>query len=422
MATIRPLKGLRYSEKAGELDRLTAPPYDVISATERVLLESRSPYNVVKLTLPERHDDDRSQFVKYARSAATLADWRREGILNVEPQPAIYRYLQTFKDPYTGESHTRSSFIALLKTEPYSKGIVLPHEQTFPKHKADRMRILEATRAHLECILGLYEDPSGSILEALKSAPATGSYRCVSDEGTTQILEPIADGEAVKKLCDMLSDKKVWIADGHHRYETACEFRETLGEKDGLIPEDFILMAFSSIADPGLLLLPTHRIIEELPYGKAEILRRLETLYDMQAVHSTRLSVDLRAADGQVFGLALPGGEGYILRAKDQSKINALTSDVGSKHLSSLDVTVLHKVILEHLLEVKGLDSIEFTRDPKEAILAADEGHACAFLMNAPTVEDMKVIATGGEKMPQKSTYYFPKVLSGLVLWSLNDF
>src|SRR5579871_5246330 len=243
MATIRPFHGLRYSEEAGKLEKLTAPPYDVISPAEREGFAARSPYNVVRLTLPESHPDDRSKYVKYARGAALLAEWRREGILTPEPEAAFYRYTQRFRIHGTPDSFERTALIALIKTEPYEKGVVLPHEQTFPKHKEDRLKVLEATRSHLECIFGLFEDPDRSIHDAIASASASSSVETDSDEGVYHLLEPITDTATNAKLSALLEDKKVWIADGHHRYETACTFRAALGDRPGLVAEDFMMMA-----------------------------------------------------------------------------------------------------------------------------------------------------------------------------------
>ncbi|MBI3722033.1 MAG: DUF1015 family protein [Fimbriimonas ginsengisoli] len=166
MAEIRPFQGLRFTPSAGPLDHLVAPPYDVLSEDDRDGYGARSPHNVVHLTLPEQRPDDRSKYIKYARSAAALAEWRREGLLAPDP-PSLYRYTQTFEVEHLGGPFTRTSLIALIKAEPYEKGVVLPHEQTFPKHKEDRLRLLEATRAHLECIFGLYEDAAGTVLGAL---------------------------------------------------------------------------------------------------------------------------------------------------------------------------------------------------------------------------------------------------------------
>jgi uncharacterized protein (DUF1015 family) len=407
------------------LDSLVAPPYDVLSPAERDGYAARNEHNVVRLTLPEQHADDRSKYVKYLRSAATLAEWRRDGTLVLEDEPSIYRYVQSFKLPHIDEAYHRTSFICLIKVEPYEKGVVLPHEQTFPKHKEDRLRILEATRAHLECIFGLYEDPDGQVLDAVKSAP-TGATAVVNADGIEHRLEPINDPEAVARITELLADKKVWIADGHHRYETAWAFRQSVGEKEGEVPEDYMMMALSSMSDPGLVLLPTHRMLRGLPFGRQQTLTLLGELFDIEEHHS-RSVVDLIAkhhrGGKRAFGLVFPGGLGYVLTPKDDAALLQRNAYEGSDDLKSLDVTILHSVILEDLLGIKGLDTVSYTRDASEAVRFADQGDVDAvFLMNPPSVDDMKRIALGGEKMPQKSTYYYPKLASGLVIWSLNDF
>lgn len=424
MAAIRPFQGLRYSAEAGPLGVLTAPPYDVISGQDRISFGMRSEHNVVHLTLPEQLPDDRSKFVKYARSSAALAEWRRDRTLLLEEKPAIYRYTQRFHIPRHGEL-TRTSIIALIKTEPYSAGVVLPHEQTFPKHKEDRLRILEATRAHLESIFGLFEDPNGHIHDAIVKSPGQGAVETVSDDGATQILEPITDPEAINHLAGLLEDKKVWIADGHHRYETARTFRENLGERDGLVAEDFMMIALSSMSDPGLVLLPTHRVLTDIPVDHETMLSRLSDLFTLTEAHNTRLmdAIETDRRSGRIaFGLVLPGGDGYVLEARDPEALFAKVPGEHTNALKRLDVTVLHSVIFDQLLAVPGLETIKYTRDSHEATTWVNEGDKAAFLMNPPTVEDMKTIALSGELMPQKSTYYFPKILSGLVMWNLNDF
>ena len=424
MADIRPFRGLRFAAPAGDLDTLTAPPYDVISAEEREVFAARNPHNVVHLTIPEQKADDRSKYVKYMRSGALLAEWQREGFLAVEPQPAIYRYTQTFSLPGIENAFHRTKIIALIKVEPYEKGVVLPHEQTFPKHKEDRMRILESTRAHLECIFGLYEDPTGEVLSTVAAAPSSGKFACHSDEGVDHVLEPIVDADANAKISALLSDKKVWIADGHHRYETAVAFRERLGEQPGIVAEDFMMMALCSLSDPGLVLLSTHRTVKDLNIGPESLTAKLSGLFDCQSIANADIAAALAAEkedDQRAFGIACAGGVGLLLTPLDDAELIGRIQSDDSQELKSLDVSILHRVIFEQLLDIQGLDRIAYTRDPNEAVEWAEAG-ATSFLMNPPSVEDMKVIALGGEKMPQKSTYYYPKILSGLVMWCLNDF
>lgn len=425
MAVIRPFRGLRYSSQAGPLSNLVAPPYDVISDSEREELAARSEHNVVHLTLPEQNADDRSKFVKYARSSARLNAWRDMGAIAPESAPALYRYTQTFTIPGHPERLTRTALIALIKLEPYEKGIVLPHEQTFPKHKEDRLRILEATRSHLECIFGLFEDDGGYAFRAISGAGAAGKVSVTTEDKVEHILEPITDAETNRILCAQLMDKKVWIADGHHRYETALTFRAQRGEAPSEVAEDYMMMALSSMSDPGLVLLPTHRMVHKMPIKSADLVEAFQRFFNVRRMPNAELLPmleKLKAPDNRVFGVACPSGVGLLLTVEDPEKAVQWIHTDDSPRLKMLDVSILHHVIFEKVLGLTGLDFFSYTRDPEEALASVTKGEEAAFLMNPPTVEDMRLIALGGEKMPQKSTYYYPKILSGLVLWSLSDF
>jgi uncharacterized protein (DUF1015 family) len=425
MADIRPFRGLRYAAAAGQLDQLVAPPYDVISPAERIAYGAQSPYNIVHLTLPEGKIDDRSKFIKYARASALLSEWRREALLVPDTAPTFYRYTQTFHLGLQSTPFTRTSLLCLLKLEPFEKGVVLPHEHTFPSHKEDRLRLLEASHAHLESIFGLYDDPSRALHEKILRAPAGPSVQAFTED-LVQTLEPILDSEVAEDLIKEFAAKTIWIADGHHRYETALAFRTAKGEQSGEIAEDCILIALTSIADPGLVLLPTHRVIPSLKDITIDrLIESLERYFRVERCHSSRLLVRLREAEGAgavEFGIALEGGHGLWLVPND---LDALAASIGSGHserLTRLAAVILHTVILERLLGVAKTAPIHFTRDAARAILSADEGAGVAFLMPPPSVDDMKQIALNGERMPHKSTYYFPKIWSGFVAWALEEF
>lgn len=422
MATVRPFRGLRYTAVAGPLSDLVAPPYDVLSPDERERFAAKNAHNVVWMTLPEQEDGDRSKYVKYTRSAARLEGFRREGRFARDDSPAFYRYIQTFTIPGRDEPLVREALIALIKVRPYSEGVVLPHEQTFPKHKEDRLRILEATRAHLECIYGLYEDDGGDAYALVHGAPGRAVADVTTEDGVRHQIELVDDPALTAQVAAKLADRKVWIADGHHRYETALNFRASAGDKPGEIAEDYMMMALSSIADPGLVILPTHRILKTAP---ADLVSRLKmgpwTVHECPNGELLARIESMAGESGRAFGVALPGGNGMILEIADVTRLLDTASE-GSALLRGLDVTILHGAIFEECLGLTGLEFFGYTRDPDEAIAAVDRGAPASFLMNAPTVDDMRAIALGGEKMPQKSTYYYPKILSGLVLWSLNDF
>lgn len=427
MATIRPFTGLRFSAAAGQPADLVAPPYDVISPAERAALAARSPHNAVHLTLPEEQEGDRSKFVKYARSASRLEEWRREGTMVREEAPTFYRYTQTFTIPGTNQTFERTSLVVLIKVEPYSAGVVLPHEQTFPKHKEDRLRILEATRSHLECIFGLYEDDDRDVFNLVSQSPAASLADFVTeDDGIRHRFEAITAPESLRAIEEIMAPRRLWIADGHHRYETALAFREMQGPRDALIAEDFMMMAICSISDPGLVLLPTHRILKQMPVDAAGLRARLGEHFEIADVPNKDLmaTIDRLAQDRmtRAFGVALPGGNGLVATTKDPAGLASSIESAGGDMLRQLDVSLLHNVIFGKLLGLTGLDFFGYTRIEQEALDAVENGSPAAFLMNPPTVEDMRLIALGGDFMPQKSTYYYPKLLSGLVLWSLKDF
>lgn len=422
MATIRPFRGLRFTGSAGDPSDLTAPPYDVISPEMREELAGKNKHNIVGLTLPESQDGDRSKFVKYARAAQRLQEWRTSDILQNEEKPALYRYRQVFTTP-DGQEHERTKIVALIKVQPYSEGAVLPHERTFPKHKEDRMRILEATRAHVESIFGLFEDEDGSRHQAIADAPHEVVASLTDDDGTLHEFAVISDEDAIKRIVDGVAGSTVWIADGHHRYETALAFREKQGEQDSDIAEDYMMMALCSISDPGLALLPTHRILKRMPVDAPGLKARLSEHFDLEDCPNGELMARLENhAEGCAFGVALPGGTGVLAVAKDKQALVNQVSAEGGDALKNLDVTILHEVIFGGLLGLAGNDFFGYTRSETEAVEAVEDDSPASFLMNPPSVDDMKAVAAAGDFMPQKSTYYYPKLQSGLVLWSLADF
>lgn len=419
MADLRAFRGLRYTATAGDLANLVAPPYDVVSPEMRERLAAEDLHNYVLLTLPEGQPDDRSRMIKYARSAARLEEWVREGVLAPDSKPSLYRLTQTFTVPNSTEQAVRTAVIALIKVEPYSQGSVLPHEQTFPKHKEDRLRLLEATRSHLESILGLYEDEGAQVHQMVRSAPVIriGEVRTEFD-GTMNVMDAIEDEASVQALLAAMSARRVWIADGHHRYETALTFRGTFPPSSSPVAEDYMMMAMTSMDDPGLVLLPTHRILKQLGMSGDAMRSALADVFAIEDVPNAEIPARLTGPG--VFGVALPGGKGFLATVRD---IGGLTQGMeGSDRLRRLDVSILHGPIFADRLGLRGLDFFGYTRVDQEALDAVESGAPAAFLMAPPSVDDMKVVALNGEVMPQKSTYYHPKLPSGVVAWRLKEF
>lgn len=416
---------MRYAPTAGDIGLLVAPPYDVLSHEERERYAASNDYNAVHVTLPVPQEGDRSKYVRYMRSASALESWKRNAAIGVDGAPAFYRYQQRFTIPNEPQRYERLSIIGLLKLEPYERGIVLPHEFTYPRHKEDRLRLLEATRTHVECIYGLYDDDGVPIHDAIAHAPGRPVAHFSTPDGIEHELEIVDQAGATCAISGAFEPKKVWIADGHHRYETALAFRGALGPREGIVAEDFMMMALSSMRDPGLVLLPTHRYLTSGSPTATEVREAIRAALPTEEAPNTGLPgllAEAAKAGRRALGVALPGGRGLLARFDDPTELATRYDGHGSSRLRALDVSLLHGYVFAKLLGLSGTDFYSYTRDDDEAIAAVESGSNAAFLMNPPTIEDMRVIAMGGEKMPQKSTYYYPKLLSGLVYWSLNDF
>lgn len=424
MALIQPFQALRYTPYAGEFSQLVAPVHDTLTWGEREHYASKSSHNVVHLTLPEQHTDDRNKFVRYARSAARLSEWRERHFLRPDPKDCFYRYIQRFKLPGDPKLHERVALITLLKIEPSEKNIVLPHEQIFTKYKEDRLRLLETTCTHLESIFGLYEDEHHEVSRKITYAKTRFLEKVITQDRVEHQLECIEDPIIQQEIIDAMASKKIWIADGHHRYEAAHDFRIKLGQKDHLIPEDFIPIALTSMSDPGLAILPTHRILHQLSISQKEFVIRLSKDFELTDCPTPMLIPSLKPLSQKkehVLAVVLPHHQGIILRPKNISLMAEKLNLNKSNALKQLDVSILHHFIFDNILGLKNLDAITYTRSNEEALEAPGNGAAASFILNPPTVEDMKTIALLGEKMPAKSTYYYPKILGGLLFWSFAD-
>jgi len=406
MATVRAFRALRYARLIPEV---VAPPYDVIGTEERARLASLSPYNIVHLTLP---DDGEA---RYQRAQTLLEQWLAKDVLQPDPEPALYRYSQHFIDPLTGTLRTRTGYFALLHTEPYERGVVLPHEHTFPTVKEDRFRLLEATRTHLEAIFGLYE-PTPALQDALDGVlwePIAQLEGEELPEGHRHQLERLTNPVVIARIERAFAETRVWIADGHHRYETALRFGQQYGQ-DGS-PERFLPILLVPIDAPGLVILPTHRILEQLPPGMPDEWRaRIESAFEVLPVSPEALFEQVRASGGGAVGFLWRGGA-WLIRPRKLTP----EPDV-PEALVRLDAWWLH----ERLMPALGYESpaMRYTRSAQEVFEALHQGEGvAAFLLNPPRVALLQQVAQAGGRMPHKSTYFYPKVLSGLVMWRIGQ-
>ena len=435
MVDILPFRGVRYDAGAAgcDLGALVAPPYDVISPTEQAALYARHPDNVIRLILG-REDD------KYARASETFREWLASGVLKADETPALYVYRQRFADPATGQPcPERIGLVCLLKLEAYETGRVLPHEKTLTAAKADRLELLRATEAQFESIYGLYSDPDMAVQSFLREYDdREASVGRVEDAiGSSHRIEAVVDSSAHAVLREMLADKQVFIADGHHRYETSLNFRREFRAAHPEISEetpvaaDYILITLTAFEDEGLLVLPTHRLVRNVSPGRiADLPAALDARFELSdsSAEAVESEIAAHAAEGRVaFGIVLPPGR-VQLAVLDAAEGDdpGLVPGPASTAVERLPVTLLGSLILDQAL---GIDpaavaagtNVTYTRDLAEAVAAVADGKAqAAFLLGRPTVNEIKDVSLAGDVMPQKSTFFYPKLLSGLVLRDLR--
>ena len=414
MAEIEPLLAIHYDlAAAGPLDRLVAPPYDVIDAAQRAELAGRSPFNVVGIDLPERNGDP------YAHAAELLADWRTQGVVVQDSEPALWALTQTFTGP-DGERRTRHGFFCKVRLTDYGPGLVRPHERTHPAAKEDRLRLMRATRANLSPIFSLYSDPAGEAWSALEPHTAEAPWGEVTDEEhTTHRLWRVGDQAAVTRVREALAGAELLIADGHHRYETARTYAEEVG---GEGEHRYVLMCLVSMSDPGLAIFPTHRLVGGLDEARRKRLdEALRREFELSEATPDRLVPESGNGDLPTFGLLESDG-GRSLRARLTSAEIADRALAGhSDSYRRLDTAVLEKLLLEDALgltedDISHQRGLGYARDLEQARQLLSGGqYELAFLLRPTPVEQVQAIAAAGETMPPKSTYFFPKLPSGLL-------
>lgn len=441
MAIIYPFRAWRYNTSAVRLADVVTQPYDKISPALQQAYYQRSPYNLVRLILglPELFDAERGENV-YSRAARDFATWRKQGILIRDNLPCIYAYAQRFTVPGTGIVEERMGFIALGKLHEYSERVVFRHELTLSKPKSDRLNLLRATHAHFGQIFMLYSDPARSVENLLAEGSAAPEAEITDDYGVRHRLWRIGNPAAIRLLLTSMADKKLIIADGHHRYETALNYaKEHIYEAtppaehitgqlpQPALPQSAAMMTFVNMDSDGLLVLPTHRVLHSLRNFNVEAFRRsaeewFEVL-DLAKDSPEAWLAMLRAQQGTAF-VALTAKAALLLRARKDAVESALSHL--PPHQRRLDLVQLHKLIFEKALgldaeAVRQQTNIRYLREAPEAIHQVRSGEAdVAFLTNPVTMEQIKEVAFAGDVMPQKSTDFYPKLLSGLTIYALD--
>jgi uncharacterized protein (DUF1015 family) len=414
VADVLPLRALRYDLRAvGSLDAVAAPPYDVIDDAARAALVARSPFNVVEIDLPRANGGD-----PYLQAETTFEAWRQQGVVVKEREPTVWPIEQEFEDP-AGDRHVRRAFLARVRVEDYGPGRIRPHERTQPGPKEDRLRLTRATRTNLSPIFSLFPDPSGAVAEALGPATAGDPFGSYTDaEGAVTRVWRCADEAAIEAVRAAVADAELLIADGHHRYETARVYAEEVG---GEGEHRYTLMCLCATSDPGLTVLPTHRLLTNVDDARREALR-------------AAIERDFEARPVEIGEIEPPaGGErvelGYLdafhrrplrLTLRDPATADAALPD-RSPAYRRLDTALLEAIVLRGALgmsedDIARQDGVGYAKKTADAVAAVESGAAdAAFFMRPTPVETVREVAEAGESMPPKSTFFHPKIPTGLV-------
>jgi uncharacterized protein (DUF1015 family) len=419
MADVQPLRALHYEPTVvGDISQVVAPPYDVVDSEQRAALLARSPFNIVAVDLPQPGDGDQDA---YEAAGEQLGNWQRQGAIVRDAEPALWAHTQDYSGP-DGVARVRSGFFCRVRIEGYGPGRVRPHERTHPGPKEDRLRLTRATKANVSPIFSLYSDPEQTAWKALEPATAGAPWADVTDgDGTRHRLWRVADREMIAAVQAATAGAELLIADGHHRYETMDAYAEEVG---GEGEHRYILMCLVALQDPGLTIFPTHRLVRGLDEARRASLREaLERDFEITEVPADRLAP-------QPSDEPTPLQMGYVddrdessyrLVLKDQSIADAALAEHSAPY-RHLDTGVLETLILKRALglsdeDISHFNGMFYARDDAEAVAMVRSGdYDAAFLMRPTPVRQVIELAAEGENMPPKSTFFYPKLLTGLLL------
>jgi uncharacterized protein (DUF1015 family) len=444
MARLYPFRALRYDPSRVNMEDVVTQPYDKITPAMQQRYYEASPYNLIRVILGKHEPDDTETSNVYTRADEYLRKWRADHILAEEAEPAVYGYSQTYTVPGTSETRERRGFIALGHLYDYADKVVYRHEQTFPKHKSDRMSLFKATRTYCEQIYMLYSDPAFTAEKLIFDDSAPADLAITDEYNVVHRVWKLTDPNLINLLLTAMADKKLIIADGHHRYETSVAYakersaqlqlplNQPLDEDEKLspghlpkpaFPEAAMMMTFVNMDAPGITILPTHRVVHGLPnFSSPDFITKASAFFEIKELPTPDLAA-LNATPGTAF-LAATGDGNYLLTPKAEAIAEAL-KDISPRQ-RQLDVVQLHSIILDKLLgldqeTITRLGNVRYIREADEAISLVTNGEAdIAFLIKPITLDQLRDISLSGDVMPQKSTDFYPKLLSGLAIYALD--
>jgi uncharacterized protein (DUF1015 family) len=406
MPTVKGFKGIRYNpEKIGDFSKVLAPPYDVISPAEQEELLDMDPLNVVRLVLPKGETD-----MKYERAAKTFRDWFVGDVLMQDKEPSIYPYYQEFE--LGGRKYTRKGFIARVKLEDFSTKKILPHELTFPKHKQDRLKLNTACKANMSPVFSVYSDPEGEAERAVEEKLGTPIFDVTTADGVRNMLWRISDEDVISRVAGRLKDTSFLIADGHHRYETALDYKRIQRENNPAPeekPYDYVMMFLARGEGEGLIINPTHRLVKNIGQNTTEsFLTKLGEYFNVREMEFSEAVSNI-------------GHEEFTVITRDRTKAYRVSvKDPSGEGYSRLGVMLLHQIVFKNILNEEE-SGIFYTKYLEEAVNLTGSGeYALGFILPELKAGDIFDVVRDGERMPHKTTYFYPKILSGLTfnpLW-----
>lgn len=426
MPDIKPFRGILYNPSKVSLADVVAPPYDVISPELQATLYDANPYNIVRLILGREED-------RYSSAAHHFQQWQQEQILVRDERPALYVLHQMFED-LSGRWVTRRGFIALCRLEEFDKRVVLPHEKTLAKPREDRLNLLRATKANFDQVFSLYSDPHSEIDQYLNGVAKNSPIMDVAFEDVENKVWRLQDEQAINAIQIFLAEKQVLIADGHHRYETALAYREECRSKNpghrGNELYNYVMMFFTNIDDESLVIYPTHRLVHSLArFDRSTFLTKLGEHFIIREFREYEdVAEGMKSSSVPAFGIVLQGDPFlYLATLKPAYTGSNLVAEDLPSAVKELDISLLHSHILKRLLgisvEAQELKkNIDYVKEARQAVARVREGTAqIAFFLNPTPIDRVRAVARAGYTMPQKSTYFYPKLLSGLILHSLTE-
>lgn len=438
MPEIQAFRGLRYNlAQVGSLSEVIAPPYDVIDSALQQQLYQRHPANMIRLELNRQEPEDKSPDEVYLRAARTLRSWIRDGVLMNEADPAIYVYHQEYQ--YAGETYLRKGFMSRVRLQRFGEGNIYPHEQTLAKAKEDRLKLTRATEANLSQIFGLYPDAKNEAQNVLeRHIMGARPLEATDHLGVIHRVWPVTDARVIGEVSSLIANLPMFVADGHHRYETACNYRDELAAAGKLTPEhpaNFVLTMLVAMEDPGLLVLPTHRLLSGIPEFTAEQLQsRLAGYFDCEVTgHGPEAAAHNwsemeKVNDQQMICLYTSRDSKWsTITAREQAleKMAEIAPDQ-SADWRGLGVAMLHRLVFEELLGLRDMPKPTYVHLVEEVVeglhgkLEGNLHYPLAALVMPATIEHIRAISLHKERMPAKSTYFYPKLFCGLVLHSLQ--